>query len=128
MYFTGIIIAVSTFLTIGIWHPIVIKTEYHWGTRPWAVFLLIGVTCLVAALFIENTIVSSVIGVFGASALWGIGELFSQKKRVQKGWFPMNPKRRHEYPPIDKNETLCPVHHGRSIYATNDEHSADEKA
>ena len=109
MYFTGIIIAVCTFLTIGIWHPIVIKTEYHWGTRPWIIYLIIGITCIVAALFIENT------------ALWGIGELFSQKKRVQKGWFPMNPKRKDEYPPIDKNETLCPVHHGKSIYAIESE-------
>ena len=123
MYFTGLIIAVCTFLTIGIWHPIVIKTEYHWGTRPWLVYLIIGLACITAALFIENTVLSSVVGVFGASALWGIGELFSQKKRVQKGWFPMNPKRRHEYPPIDRNETLCPVHHGKSIYAieSNDE-------
>ena len=121
MYFTGIIIAVCTFLTIGIWHPIVIKTEYKWGTRPWIVYLIIGLACVVGALFIENTILSAIVGVFGASALWGIGELFSQKKRVQKGWFPMNPKRRHEYPPIDKNETLCPVHHGRSIYAVDDE-------
>ena len=44
MYFTGIIIAVCTFLTIGIWHPIVIKTEYYWGTRPWIVYLLIGIS------------------------------------------------------------------------------------
>ena len=121
MYFTGLIIAVCTFLTRGIWHPIVIKTEYHWGTRPWIVYLLIGLICIIAALFIENTIVSAVVGVFGASALWGIGELFSQKKRVQKGWFPMNPKRRDEYSPIDKNETLCPVHHGRSIYAIEED-------
>jgi len=28
-YFTGIIIAVSTFLIIGIFHPIVIKVEYY---------------------------------------------------------------------------------------------------
>ena len=28
MYFTGITIALMTFLAIGIWHPIVIKTEY----------------------------------------------------------------------------------------------------
>ena len=61
MYFTGIIIAVCTFLTIGIWHPIVIKTEYHWGTRPWIAYLIIGIACLVGALFIENAIVSSVI-------------------------------------------------------------------
>lgn len=105
MYFTGIIIAVATFLTIGLWHPIVIKAEYYWGTRPWIVFGLVGIICIVAALFIENTIASAVVGVFGASALWGIGEIFSQKKRVEKGWFPMNPKRRHEYQPIDTNET-----------------------
>jgi hypothetical protein len=125
MYFTGIIIAVMTFLTIGIWHPIVIKTEYYWGTRPWILYLLVGICCCVAALFIENVYLSSFLGVFGASALWGIGELFSQKKRVQKGWFPMNPKRRSEYPPIDKNETLCPVHHGKSIYAIEDENNSD---
>ena len=125
MYFTGITIAILTFLTIGFWHPIVIKTEYHWGTRPWVVYLLVGIVCCGAALFIENVYISSFLGVFGASALWGIGELFSQKKRVQKGWFPMNPKRKHEYGPIDKNETLCPVHHGRSIYAIDDEDDTD---
>lgn len=121
MYFTGISIAIMTFLTIGIWHPIVIKTEYHWGTRPWCVYLAIGITCLTAALFTENVYLSSFWGVFGASALWGIGELFSKKKRVEKGWFPMNPQRRHEYQKIDKNETLCPMHHGRSIYAIDDD-------
>ncbi len=105
MYFTGIIIAVCTFLTIGIWHPIVIKTEYHWGTWPWVIYLIIGIGCIVGALFIENTILSAVVGVFGASALWGIGELFSQKKRVEKGWFPMNPKRQHEYRHEDSTDS-----------------------
>lgn len=59
MYFTGISIAIMTFLTIGIWHPIVIKTEYHWGTRPWCVYLAIGIACLTAALFTENVYLSS---------------------------------------------------------------------
>ena len=54
MYFTGIIIAIMTFLAIGIWHPIVIKTEYHWGTRPWIIYLLVGISCCVAALFTEE--------------------------------------------------------------------------
>ena len=94
MYFTGIIIAVCTFLTIGIWHPIVIKTEYYWGTRPWGVYLVIGLASITAALFIDNAILSAIIGVFGASALWGIGELFEQKKRVERGWFPKNSKRK----------------------------------
>ena len=60
MYFTGIIIAVCTFLTIGIWHPIVIKTEYYWGTRPWIVYLIIGLAAIIGALFIENTVVSAI--------------------------------------------------------------------
>ena len=97
MYFTGIIIAVVTFLTIGVWHPIVIKTEYYYGTRPWIAYLIVGLVCIATALFVENIYLSSFLGVFGASALWGIGELFSQRKRVEKGWFPKNPKRAHQY-------------------------------
>lgn len=97
MFFTGIIIAISTFLIIGMFHPIVIKTEYYTGTKYWWTFLLLGLMTLVAALFVENVIVSSILGVAGASFLWSIGELFEQKKRVEKGWFPMNPKRKHEY-------------------------------
>ena len=121
MYFTGIIIAISTFVIIGFFHPIVIKAEYYTGVRYWWVFLVVGLASIGGALFIENEIISALIGVFGASSLWGIGELFSQKKRVEKGWFPMNPKRKHEYQPIDNNETLCPVHHGRSKYAIDEE-------
>ena len=95
MYFTGIIIAASTFLAIGVWHPIVIKTEYYWGTRPWIVYLIVGLACIAGALFIENAILSSIVGVFGASALWGIGELFAQKKRVEKEKKKKNPKRKY---------------------------------
>ncbi len=116
LHFIGIIIAVCTFLIIGIFHPIVIKAEYHWGTRPWWIFLLVGIVAILCALAVSNVIISSLLGVFGASSLWGIGELFSQKKRVEKGWFPMNPKRKDDYRPIDPDETLCPVHHGKSLY------------
>ena len=69
MYFTGITIAIMTFLTIGIWHPIVIKAEYHWGTRPWVLFLFVGLCCCVGALFIANVYISSFLGVFGASCI-----------------------------------------------------------
>lgn len=93
MYFQGIIIAVCTFLVIGFFHPIVIKTEYHFGTRPWWIFLIVGIACVVGALFISNVMLSSILGVFGASSLWSIGELFEQKRRVERGWFPRKPTR-----------------------------------
>lgn len=97
IHYTGILIALGTFIIIGICHPIVIKTEYYFGTRPWWVFLLLGITCICCAFCTEGVIVSSLLGVLGASFLWSIGELFAQKKRVKKGWFPMNPKRKQEY-------------------------------
>lgn len=92
MFFTGLIIAISTFVIIGMFHPIVIKTEYYTGTRFWWVFLLCGIICIMLSLLIEQVIISSVTGVLGASFLWSIGELFEQKKRVEKGWFPKRPK------------------------------------
>lgn len=95
LHFTGIIIAISTFVTIGIFHPIVIKTEYHTGTKLWWVFLVLGIIAILAALCIAHILISSLLGVFGASCLWSIGELFEQKKRVEKGWFPKNPNRKY---------------------------------
>lgn len=97
LYFTGIIIAIFTFLAIGLFHPIVIKTEYYFGTRPWWVFLVAGIGLCFGALFVEDVVLSALIGVTGASSLWSIGELFAQRRRVLKGWFPMNPKRTGEY-------------------------------
>lgn len=97
LHFTGVIIAISTFIIIGIFHPIVIKVEYYLGTRLWWLFLVLGVLTIGVAFLVENVILSSLLGVVGASLLWAIGELFSQKKRVERGWFPMNPKRAKEY-------------------------------
>lgn len=97
LYFKGVIIAFCTFLIIGIFHPVVIKVEYHWGTKPWWIFLIVGIASISGALFIADELVSSLLGVFGASSLWSIGEIFEQRQRVKKGWFPMNPKRASEY-------------------------------
>lgn len=97
MYFTGLVIAVCTFLIIGVFHPVVIKFEYYFGTRLWWLFLVAGIIFIVSALFVTNVLVSALLGVTGASCLWSIGEIFEQKQRVKKGWFPMNPKRKEEY-------------------------------
>ena len=93
----GIVIGISTFLIIGLFHPIDIKAEYYWGTRCWWVFLFLGIIGIAGSLLIEDILVSSLLGVFSFSSFWTIKEIFDQRKRVLKGWFPMNPKRKDEY-------------------------------
>ncbi len=97
MNFEGLLVGVFTFLIIGVSHPIVIKTEYYFGTRPWWVYLLVGIAALAAALFVEDVIVSSLLGVLSFTAFWAIKELFEQEQRVERGWFPRNPKRRYKF-------------------------------
>ena len=92
--FQGVILGLAAFLCIGIWHPIVIKAEYYFGTKIWWAFLLVGVAGICGSLLVRNTYVSVFLGIFAFSALWGIHELFQQKKRVERDWFPRNPKRK----------------------------------
>ena len=93
MYFTGIIITVITFFIIGVFHPVVIKTEYYFGTKPWWLFLVLGIVCSLCSVVVGNVILSTILGILGATLLWSIHELFEQKERVAKGWFPQNEKR-----------------------------------
>lgn len=94
MNYTGLIIAVATFLIIGLFHPLVIKGEYYFGVKIWWLFLLAGIAFILASLFVSHPIASPVLGVVGCSCLWSILEVFEQRERVRKGWFPKNPKRK----------------------------------
>ena len=92
--FYGLIIGAATFLIIGLFHPLVIKGEYYFGVKIWWVFLLLGLLGIAGSLIVANEVISILLGVFAFSSLWRIGEVFEQRKRVQKGWFPSNPKRK----------------------------------
>ena len=93
MNWQGIIIGAAAFMIIGIFHPIVIKTEYYFGARIWPLFLIVGLVCIGATLFIHQTLIAAVLGIFGFSSLWSIQEILEQKERVKKGWFPKNPNK-----------------------------------
>ena len=92
--FSGILIGVATFLVIGLFHPLVIKAEYYIGVKSWWLFLIAGVLAAAGSLLVANLLVSILLGVVAFSSFWSIGEVFGQKKRVEKGWFPANPKRK----------------------------------
>lgn len=89
----GIIIAAASFIVIGIFHPIVIKAEYYLSARCWPLFLVSGIGFLGASTQVGHVIGSSLLGVVGCSCLWSILELKEQEKRVERGWFPKNPRR-----------------------------------
>lgn len=94
MHLTGIIIGIISFLSIGVFHPIVIKAEYHFSKSCWPVFLIAGVVLMAISAMVDHVVVSSALAVIGMSCWWSILELFEQEKRVQKGWFPANPNRK----------------------------------
>ena len=94
-HLAGLFIGICTFLIIGLFHPVVVKAEYYWGTKCWWIFLVLGIAGVIASLSIDNVILSSLLGVFAFSSFWTIKEVFEQEERVQKGWFPKNPKRKY---------------------------------
>ena len=75
IHYEGVLIATAAILIIGMFHPIVIKTEYYFGKEAWPVFMLLGAATAIT----------------GAAFLWSIRELFEQEERVKKGWWPENP-------------------------------------
>ena len=96
-HLTGLVIGISTFLVIGLFHPLVIKAYYYFGTRCWWVFLILGIVGVVLSIMVSEVIWSAILGVFAFSSFWTIKELFEQEERVRKGWFPKNPNRKYPF-------------------------------
>ena len=92
-HLTGLTIGAATFLIIGLFHPLVIKGEYYFGVRCWWVFALMGLAAVAGSLWAGNILVSTLLAGWGASSFGSIGELFEQRKRVEKGWFPKRNRR-----------------------------------
>lgn len=91
----GLSLGLFTFLLIGLFHVVVIKGEYYFSKSIWPLFLLLGLLSLGKSFFTADHLISSLWAVLGMTFLWSIVELFQQEKRVEKGWFPQNPKRKN---------------------------------
>lgn len=90
--FWGLLIGVCSLLAIGLGHIWVIKGEYYLGVKIWPIPLVLGLGFCTASLFFDSIVVSAVLAVNGMALLWGIHELFAQRERVRKGWFPKRNK------------------------------------
>ena len=91
--FEGVVVGVMSLVIIGAFHPLVIWFEYHFTQSIWPVFLIAGLLCLIAALFIQG-LFSVLLGLLGVACICSIRELKEQARRVERGWFPKNPKRK----------------------------------
>ena len=92
IHLTGLSIAVSTFLVIGLFHPIVIKMEYYFGVRLWWIFLLAGIAFITAGIVMLSflsasaVVLANVLGVI-LGILWmveGVSALMLLRGRVEQ--------------------------------------------
>ena len=90
MNFFGIIIGIITFTIIGLGFPLVIRGERHFGYWSWVYMMKIGILFIIASLFVQSDWGSVIVGVIGATFVWGSTELKEQAVRAELGWFPFN--------------------------------------
>lgn len=84
----GLIIGMATLLIIGLGFPLVIRGERYLGYLWWPYMMGLGFLIVFASLFISSDWLSVVVGVLGATFVWGSTELKEQAVRAELGWFP----------------------------------------
>jgi len=92
--FLGVVLGFVMLLFTGFGHILIIKVEYYFGTKLWPLFLILGFLSVTASLFVNVALLCGILGIIGFILLWSVYELFQQKERVRKGWFPTNPNKR----------------------------------
>ncbi len=84
----GLWAGMITLLIIGLGFPAVILTEQRLGYLWWPYMLGLGLLVVVISMFTHPDILAVLVGVAGATLVWGSTELRQQSLRVQAGWFP----------------------------------------
>ena len=90
MNFFGPLIGLVTLLIIGLGFPLVIQGERRFGYLWWPYMMGIGFLIVIFSLFISTNWLSVVVGVLGATFVWGSTELKEQTVRTELGWYPFN--------------------------------------
>ncbi len=80
----GVVLAVTTFATIGLGHVMVRRFHALWGTRPAPVFFLLSVLVMAGAFATPSNLLSGVLGITAATLFWDGVEIYRQEKRMQR--------------------------------------------
>jgi hypothetical protein len=98
MNFFGLTLGIITLFIIGLGFIWVIRGERHFGYLWWPYVMGLGILLIVSSLFVDGLWASAVLGVVGASLIWGSTELKEQAVRAEIGWYPF--KGRKILPPL----------------------------
>jgi hypothetical protein len=101
MNFFGLFLGVAALFIIGIGFVWVIRGEYTLGYLWWPYVMGLGCVSIVASLFVTSDWLSALLGIFGASLIWGSTELKEQAVRAELGWYRFNPKPKPRPPFVD---------------------------
>jgi hypothetical protein len=80
----GIVLAITTFATIGLGHVMVRRFHAHWGTRPAPLLFAISVVVMAGAFATPNDLLSGVLGITAATIFWDGVEIYRQEKRMRR--------------------------------------------
>lgn len=94
MNFFGIALGLATLVIIGLGFFWVIRGEYVFGYLWWPYVMGLGFALIGLSVFVTTDWLSALIGVFGASLIWGSTELRDQAVRAELGWYRFNPRKR----------------------------------
>ncbi len=80
----GPILALTTFVTIGIGHVLVRYLHARFGVRPAIPFFILGGSVLFSSLYCMSNLISAILGLIGITLVWDGVEIFRQEKRKQR--------------------------------------------
>src|SRR5512141_1725943 len=90
MNYFGLLIGLATLCVIGLGFPLVIRGERLFGYLWWPYMMAAGILFVVISLFIQSDWISVMVGVLGATFIWGSTELKEQAVRTELGWYPFH--------------------------------------
>lgn len=109
MNWFGFSLGIATLFIIGLGFVWVIRGERQFGYLWWPYVMGVGILLVSASLFIARDWVSALVGVSGASLIWGSTELKDQAVRSELGWYPFKKNKIH--PPFSDVIKKWPAPH-----------------
>ena len=82
---SGVVLAITTFVTIGAGHVLVRRLHSKFGTRLGIPFMLTGGVLMFVSLFLTDNLLSGLVGIVSITTFWDGIEFFRQEKRVKRG-------------------------------------------